>query len=237
MYARRGALPLLESWLAADAERRAGLPVLQALQKERNQLSREIGERARAGVESGELRARAGGLGARLSALQQGQEEAEKQARAAWLSLPGPLHPEVIQEDLVLWEDRPRLEKGRDHVELLGALLDREAGVRLSGARFTVLRGELAQLQYALEGWAMHRLVREGLTPAVVPVLVQQAAMEGTGFLPDGEESAYRIERDALWLTGTAEVALTMCPVQALSFKGGVNRGTLKSFRYRFFGC
>ena len=97
-----------------------------------------------------------------------------------------------------------------DHVDLAGppGWIDMERGAKLSGSRFAFRTGPVALLELALYRFALDRLVREGFVPVLPPVLVREAAMYGTGFLPTDEVNIYRVERDELYLTGTSEVAL-----------------------------
>lgn len=99
----------------------------------------------------------------------------------------------------------------KDHVELGRALgiLDIERGVKLSGARNYVLRGDGCLMHHAVLRLAMETIVARGYEPFMVPVLVRDEMMYGTGYYPGGEEQAYRCERDGLSLVGTAEVPLT----------------------------
>jgi seryl-tRNA synthetase len=94
----------------------------------------------------------------------------------------------------------------RDHLEL--ADIDMERGARVSGSRFAYRLGDAALAELALYRFALDRITRKGFTPVLPPVLVREAAMYGTGFLPTDEVNIYRIERDDLYLTGTSEVAL-----------------------------
>jgi seryl-tRNA synthetase len=98
----------------------------------------------------------------------------------------------------------------RDHVDLAGPAgwIDMERGARLSGSRFAYRTGPIALLELSLYRFALDRLVREGFVPVLPPVLVREAAMYGTGFLPTDEVNIYSVERDELYLTGTSEVAL-----------------------------
>jgi seryl-tRNA synthetase len=93
-----------------------------------------------------------------------------------------------------------------DHLELGG--IDMERGAKVSGSRFAYRVGEAALVELALYRFALDRLVEKGFTPVLPPVLVREAAMYGTGFLPTDEVNIYRIERDDLYLTGTSEVGL-----------------------------
>ena len=63
-------------------------------------------------------------------------------------------------------------------------------------------------LDLALVRWAIGRLGGHGFEPVIPPVLVREEALFGTGFLPDTEQQIYRLADDALYLTGTSEVAL-----------------------------
>jgi seryl-tRNA synthetase len=68
--------------------------------------------------------------------------------------------------------------------------------------------GELALLELSLYRYALDRLMQKGFTVVLPPVLVREEAMYGTGFLPTDEVNIYKVERDELYLTGTAEVGL-----------------------------
>lgn len=94
----------------------------------------------------------------------------------------------------------------RDHLEL--ARIDMERGARVSGSRFAYRMGGFALAELALYRYALELVAARGFTPVIPPVLVREAAMYGTGFLPTDEVNIYSIERDELYLTGTSEVAL-----------------------------
>lgn len=97
-------------------------------------------------------------------------------------------------------------EDGREHLEL--GRFDMERAARLSGSRFGYIVGDTARLALALYRWALDRLVAEGFTPVIPPVLVREEAMYGTGFFPAERNEYYEISGDGLYLTGTSEVAL-----------------------------
>jgi len=101
--------------------------------------------------------------------------------------------------------------KPKDHVQLgqdLG-LIDLDRGVRLAGSRNYVLRGDGALLHQAVLRLAQDMVVQRGFEPMIVPVLVREEVMYGTGYFPSGRDQAYLCERDELSLVGTAEVPLT----------------------------
>jgi seryl-tRNA synthetase len=98
----------------------------------------------------------------------------------------------------------------KDHLDLAQAFgwIDMERAAKVSGSRFAYRIGEVALLELSLYRYALDRLVQKGFVPVLPPVLVREDAMYGTGFLPTDEVNIYRVERDELYLTGTAEVGL-----------------------------
>lgn len=99
----------------------------------------------------------------------------------------------------------------KDHIQLGASLgiIDVERGVKLAGSRNYVLRGDGARLHQAVLRLAQDTVVARGYQPMVVPVLVKEEVMYGTGYFPTGRDQAYLCERDNLSLVGTAEVPLT----------------------------
>jgi seryl-tRNA synthetase len=100
--------------------------------------------------------------------------------------------------------------QGQSHIDLATrhGLVDFGRGTEIAGSRSYFLTGMGAQLERAVHNFAMDLLIERGFTPYSIPVLVKPSAMEGTGYLPGGEEQAYYVERDDLWLVGTSEVSL-----------------------------
>jgi len=99
----------------------------------------------------------------------------------------------------------------KDHVQLGLALgiIDIERGVKLAGTRNYILKGDGALLHWAVLRFAMDFMVDKGYVPFSVPVLMKDETMTGTGFFPGSEDQTYRMEKDQLNLSGTAEVPLT----------------------------
>src|SRR6185437_7426452 len=98
----------------------------------------------------------------------------------------------------------------KDHLDLAQAhgWIDMERAAKVSGSRFAYRTGDVALLELALYRYALDQLVQKGFVPVLPPVLVREEAMYGTGFLPTDEVNIYKVERDELYLTGTAEVGL-----------------------------
>jgi len=98
----------------------------------------------------------------------------------------------------------------KDHVELMQSLglVDWDGPRKFAGGRSYALKGFGALLEMALTRLTIDHLVTKGLTPVIVPVIVKERALTGTGFFPLGREEAYSIPADDLFLVGTSEVSL-----------------------------
>jgi seryl-tRNA synthetase len=98
-----------------------------------------------------------------------------------------------------------------DHVELAEQhdLIDFEGGARVAGHGFYFLKNEAAQLELALQQYALERLIREGFTPMITPDVARGDVLKGIGFIPRGPETQiYSIENEDLNLVATAEITL-----------------------------
>jgi seryl-tRNA synthetase len=207
--ARRGVDPVaLDEALGLDERRRALLPELEELRRRKNEASKRIGELQRAGGNASEAIAEVRGVSAREKELDEELRSVEERRSAALAVLPNLPDETAPLEDEVLREEGEAGARGRDHVELLGSYLDLESAARVAGSRFAYLKGPLVRLELALVQWAIGLLEGKGFTPVVPPVLVREAALFGTGFLPDTEQQIYRVPDDDLYLVGTSEVPL-----------------------------
>jgi seryl-tRNA synthetase len=216
---RRGLAPVAESILALDAARRGALTTLQDKQARRNALSKEIGQGKRAGADTAALEAEAVTLRGEMEALEGKAGALEAEASAALASLPNILDEDVPDGggeadnvELKRVGDAPGFNfVPKQHFELGEALglMDFAGAAKLAGARFTVLRGALARLERALGQFMLDLHTGEhGYTEMVVPALVNDATVYGTGQLPKFAEDLFRTT-DGRWLIPTAEVPLT----------------------------
>lgn len=163
---------------------------------------------------------------ASLAALKPQEEQLQEEAKvlqpeydALLLEVPQPADPDVPvgKDDTENVEVRREGEvrqfgfEPKDHVQLGLALdmMDIERGVRLAGTRNYFLKGDGAMLHWAVLRFAIDFMAQRGYTPMVVPLLMRDEAMRGTGYYPGAEEQTYRMERDELNLVGTAEVPVT----------------------------
>jgi seryl-tRNA synthetase len=218
--ARRGAGEQVDELIALDARRRELLPEVENAQAERKTLSKRIGEAKGAGkeAEAEELMARVQGLKEKIEAGKAELEGVEAKLDELALGVPNIPDPDaaegMTEEDAVVLREvgeRPDFDfEPRDHLEIgteLG-LIEMEKAAQLSGSRFAYLKGDLVLLELALVRFAIDLVRGEGHEPVVPPVLVREAALEGTGMFPGDRDQIYEVPKDELFLTGTSEVAL-----------------------------
>ena len=209
---------LVDQIIAADERKRTALTDFESLRQEQNVLSKSVG--AAKGDEKTALLANAKELADKVKAADAKRAELEEEAKKLLLQLSNLLDTEAPiggEEDFVTIEHvgtpRDFAKDGfepRDHVELgklLGAI-DTERGAKVAGSRSYYLTGVGALLEFALVNYAIQSALKNGFSPVIPPVLVNPAAMEGTGFLGQAAENVYRIEKDDVYLVGTSEVPL-----------------------------
>jgi seryl-tRNA synthetase len=214
--ARRGVTGASAAVLEADSALRAVQTALQAALARRNEASRAIGAaKARKDeAEANALMAEVALLKAEIAGAE--AEERERTAAmsdllAALPNLPAPEVPNGADEAGNVEQTRrgsPR-EGGLEHDALAQRLgWDPEGSVRVAGARFMVLGGQLARLHRALGQFMLDRQVAAGWQETLVPLLVRDEAAFGTGQLPKFREDLFQTT-DGRWLIPTAEVSLT----------------------------
>lgn len=110
------------------------------------------------------------------------------------------------------WGEAKHQPNFKDHQALAEeqGLIDFERGAKVAGAKFYYLKGPIVRLEMSVMRLVMDLLEKNGFTLMSVPHMVNERVVEGTGFLPRGEErQIYKIEDEDLHLIGTAEIALT----------------------------
>ena len=215
---RGESVELVDQILAIDEVKRAAVSEFETLRQEQNVLSKSVG--AAKGDEKTALLENAKALADKVKAADTKRSAIEEEAKQLLLQLSNLLDTEAPiggEEDFVTIEHigtpRDFAKDGfepKDHVELgklLGAI-DTERGAKVAGSRSYYLTGVGALLEFALVNYAIQSALKNGFTPVIPPVLVNPAAMEGTGFLGQAAENVYRIEKDDVYLVGTSEVPL-----------------------------
>ena len=225
--AKRGAEAQAQRLIAMDEARRAHIGKVQDAQARRNAASKEIG----AAMGQGDAAA-AERIKAEVAQLKAFLGEAEATERSLNEALNDALSrlPNVPADDVPVGPDEsgnvevrvwgePKTEATmgfapKEHYELgegLG-LMDFEAAAKISGARFTVLKGQLARLERALGQFMLDRhTVDNGYTEINPPLLVKDETFHGTGQLPKFEEDLFFMPHGSgrLGLIPTAEVPMT----------------------------
>ncbi len=209
---------LVDLIITADEKKRAALSHFETLRQEQNALSKSVGSAQ--GDEKAKLLASAKDLADKVKSADAARAAAEEEARQLLLQLSNLLDSDAPiggEADFLTLEEigtpRDFGKEGfepRDHVEigkLLGAI-DTERGAKVAGSRSYYLTGVGALLEFALVNYAIQSALKNGFSPVIPPVLVNPAAMEGTGFLGQAAENVYRIEKDDVYLVGTSEVPL-----------------------------
>jgi seryl-tRNA synthetase len=194
--------------LAVDEERRRNTKALQDMQARRNAASKEIGKAKGKGGDPAKaeaLMAEVAALKDKLAAVEARERELDEQMRALLAGIPNLLMPDVPDgkdetqnKEIHKWgEPRDFKKEGfepKQHFEIGEALglMDFEAAAKISGARFTVLKGALARLERALGQFMLDVQTGEhGYTEVSPPLLVRDHAMFGTAQLPKFEDDQF----------------------------------------------
>jgi seryl-tRNA synthetase len=211
---------LLEEILQLDAQRREALQIVEQKKAERNSISSEI---ARAKASKDDSRAqslmdRAKEISSEVKELDIRTSQIEEELRQKMLYLPNiPSEKTPVgksESDNVVvrtwgeprkpaFEVKPHWDFGPET-----GLIDFERAAKLSGARFVILRKDLARLERAIMNFMLDLHHSKGYEEVALPFMVKRETMLATGQLPKFEEEAYRIEPDDMFMIPTAEVPL-----------------------------
>jgi seryl-tRNA synthetase len=219
-WASKGLSAQTPAILELDARLRAAQTALQAAQSRRNEASKLIGQAKAKKDEAEAQRLMAEVEALKTTLAEQGEIEREagealRNILATLPNLPAADVPQGKDEhdnvEVRRWGEPFAIAAPKDHVDLgegLG-LVDFEAAARMSGARFTILKGQLARLERALGQFMLDLQTREhGYTEVSPPLLVNDAAAYGTDKLPKFADDLFQTT-DGRWLIPTAEVPLT----------------------------
>ncbi len=214
----------VDELIARDEARRAHLGRLQERQERRNAASKEIGNAMRAGdmAKAEELKGEVTEIKAFLAGAEDEERRLDQELEGALAVLPNvPLADVPVGADehdnvevRKSGEVKPRSNWTREHFEIgeILGMMDFERAAKLSGSRFTVLKGQLARLERALGQFMLDLHTTEhAYTEVQPPLLVRDEALFGTGNLPKFEEDLFFTPHGEgrLGLIPTAEVPLT----------------------------
>lgn len=200
---------LVDQVLKLDERWRKMLGEVESLRAERNQISsKQQGISSRGKEIKEELKK----IEPELKALEEKYNEAMRE-------LPNPARDDVkvgkddTENEFIRKEGKPVkfTFAPKDHLELgekLG-IIDVERAAKVSGARFSYLKGDAVLLEFALVNFAMETLMKEGFIPVVPPVLIKTENMKAMGYMEHGgDEQMYVLDKDGLVLVGTSEQSI-----------------------------
>jgi len=212
---RGSSVELVDEALAADLARRTAIAAFEADRAEQNAFGKVVAAAPK--EQKAALVAEAQSLAARVKAGQAKVADAE----ADFARIAGSIQNIVIdgvpaggEDDFVTLKtvgEKPTFSfEPLDHLAIGEKLdaIDMARGAKVSGARFTFLKGVGARLELALIQLGLQRALEAGFTPLITPTLVRPEIMAGTGFLGEHSDEVYYLPADELYLTGTSEVAL-----------------------------
>ena len=209
------------SFSSLEQERKTVQTRTQELQAKRNNSSKQIGIAKSKGEDVSVIMAEVAGLGEQLKTDEQRLDELQAELQNLLLNVPNLAHASVpsgkseADNVEVRKVGTPRIFdfEIKDHTDVGTPLgLDFEAGIKLSGARFTLMRGQIAKLHRALAQFMLDTQTElHGYEECYTPYLVNAETLRGTGQLPKFEEDLFSLAHNdsKLYLIPTSEVTLT----------------------------
>ena len=210
---------------ALEAERKQIQTATEQLQAKRNALSKQIGIAKGKGEDAAAPMAEVAGIGEQLKAGADRLEQIQAELQTMLMQLPNLPHASVpdgpdesANVEVRRWGEPRRFDFApKDHVDLGAPLgLDFETGAKLSGARFTFLRGPAARLHRALAQFMLDvQTAEHGYTECYTPYIVNREVLEGTGQLPKFRQDMFWVSRGGdedqpeQYLISTSEISLT----------------------------
>jgi seryl-tRNA synthetase len=214
-----------DRYATLEGERKQIQTRTEELQAKRNALSKQIGQIKAKGGDVAAVMAEVSGLGDELTSSATRSEAVQTEIAAMLMGVPNLPHDSVpvgadenANAEVRKWGTPRRFDfPARDHADIGPALgIDFDTGARLSGSRFTFLRGTAARLHRALAQFMLDVQTEEhGYTECYTPYIVNREVLEGTGQLPKLKEDMFWVtrggdeERSEQYLIPTSEVSLT----------------------------
>jgi len=199
-----------EKMLNLDETRRKLTKSVDDLRAKRNETSKKPIEEAR---EEGKQ------IKESLKGLEEEQRKVEEELQVLLMTVPNVPDTSVpVGKDasgnveVRKWGEMPVFDYTiRDHIELAkkNDLIDFERGTKVGGFRAYFLKNEAVLLEMGILNYTMRKLVEKGYTPLMAPSLVKEFTLFGNGQLPWGRDEVYHLEKDDMYLAGTAEVPVT----------------------------
>ncbi len=209
----------VDTLLELDERRRALIGQVEQLKGQRNQLSSQVAQLKRNHEDATEPLEASKKLGETIKALDDEVRSVEGQMELFLLSTPNIPHPSVPEGasdaenvEVRRWGEPTTFDfEPKPHWDLAEALdiMDFQRGAKVSGTRFTFLKGMGARLERSVINFFLNEHTRQGYTEVFPPFMVHRRSMQGTGQLPKFEEDAFKVMNSEYFLIPTAEVPVT----------------------------
>jgi len=186
----------IDKLLKLDEERKKLIQEVEKLKAKKNKLGKDgQAEAKKIKVEIKKLEPRLGKI--------------EKEFNELMLQVPN-LPLDVLAKNKVIKKEGKAIKGGKDYLELAEKLdiIDVKRAAKVSGTRFGYLKGEAVLLEFGLIQLVLDVLTRQGFIPIVPPAMIKLEMMKAMGYVERGGDEIYHIEKDDLYLIGTAEQAI-----------------------------
>ena len=196
-----------------DALRKSLQIEVENLQSERNNISAEFGQKKKSGENTDELKAKVDQINLNLGNKEEDLNNVLQEINAFLMEIPNtpdesvPIGKDETENVVIKKCGEITTTNNLDHLEITNDI-DTELATKLAGARFSVLRGDIAKLQRALITFMLDNAIKNGYQEYYVPFMANVDSLTGTGQLPKFEDDLFK-SSDKLFLIPTAEVPLT----------------------------
>lgn len=188
------------------------------IRKERNDITLKIPQMKKDGKDTATLQEKVRKINEKIKENEEELGIVEEKRRLLWLELPNITHESVPygteEKDNIevrKWGKIRDIKNPKNHLDIIESmgLIDLERGAKVAGARFYYIQGKLAELDYALQRYAIDFMIRKGHILVEPPYMMNRKAYEGVVDLGDFETMMYKIENEDLYLIATAEHPMT----------------------------
>ncbi len=223
---KRGVPIPFDEFMGSEQRRREILTQVEELRGRRNVVSKEVGALKKAGEDASARMEEMKGVGEKIKALDEELKTHEDRMQDFLLNIPNMLHesvPEGADEDANVevrkWGTPRKFDfEPLNHWDIAEKhdIIDFERATKITGSRFSLLKGAGARLERALMNFMLDHNTEAGYTEVFPPILVNRQSMTGTGQLPKFEEDLFRVADSDFFLIPTAEVPVTNIHAQEI---------------------
>jgi len=202
-----------KKFLSMENQRKDLQTSVEDLQAQKNKFSKNFGELKKSGQSTDELSLELEEIKSQTIDLEKNLSTLQNEISTFLMDIPNLISEDTptgtSEDDNKLIEEylKPQVLKSDSHIEITDQI-SLELGNKLSGSRFSVLKGNVAKLHRSLCTYMINEAINNGYEETYVPYIVNYDALEGTGQLPKFEEDLFKLSNDQ-FLIPTAEVPLT----------------------------